>query len=195
MLSLTKGLYSLTTDCSCAVGSPTCLGCITCSSTNTNTEEVVTADVSLCCLTGFSKLYIALEGETNGSLCRQACIPSPCETSFVTKPDAWGKVLRLHKVSSHHGNPNTTAASFLGESIRTDGMACSVVFKIMFRKVASSPAKKRKKGDDEPCPSAISDIQTHHPSLRDRVVGVDPGKQPDIWLEMSDKQAAVKRKC
>lgn len=60
-------------------------------------------------------------------------------------------------------------------------MACSVV---MRKKVASSHAKKRKTCDDEPHPSAHSDIQTHHPSLRDRVVGINPGKRPDILVRV-----------
>ena len=76
---------------------------------------------------GFGKLYIALEGETIDSLCRQACILVPHGTSFVTNPDAWDKVFRLPKVSSHHANPDTTAAFFPGKSIRTNGVACSMV--------------------------------------------------------------------
>ena len=130
---------------------------------------------------GFGNLYVALEGQTLGKLCRAAKVPLPPKFSFVGRADAWNEVFRLHKVGSQHGTPDTKAAFFPGKSIRTDGVACSVV---MFKKtvIPSATAKKRKRCDDEPRPSDILHIQAHHPKLSDRVVGIDPGKRPDILV-------------
>ena len=125
---------------------------------------------------GFSKLHIALEGETIGKLCRQADIKVPPE-GFVTNHDAWDQVFKLHKIGSQHDKPDTAAAFFPGKSIRTDGVACSVV---MQKKAASPSAKKRKRGDAGP--TAVNDIQAHCPSPSDRVVGIDPRKKPDILV-------------
>lgn len=128
---------------------------------------------------GFSKLYVALEGTTIGKLCRAAKIPLPPKFSFVTNPDAWNTVFKLHNVGSQHYKPDTKAAFFPGKSIRTDGVACSVV---MHKRTAEPVLPKRKRGDDEPRPSAAASLQTHHPKLTDRVVGIDPGKRPDILV-------------
>lgn len=128
---------------------------------------------------GFGKLYVALEGQVLGKLCRAAKVPLPSKFSFVGNADAWNKVFRLHRVGSQHGKSDTTAAFFPGRSIRTDGVACSV---IMHKKAVVLPSKKRKRDDDEPRPSDIACIRAHHPKLSDRVVGVDPGKRPDILV-------------
>ena len=138
---------------------------------------------------GFSKLHIAQEGDTIGKLCRQADIKVPSE-GFATNSDAWDQILKLHKAGSQHDNPDTTAPFFPGKSIRTDGVACSVV---MQKKAASPPAKKRKRGDVVG-PTAISDIQAHCPSPSDRVVGIHPGKKPDILVGVSCQQPAQVRR-
>ena len=125
---------------------------------------------------GFTKLHTALEGKTLGYSYRQAGILVP-HGGCATNPDAWDQIFKLHKVGSQHDKPDTTAAFFPGKSIRADGVACSVT---MYKKTASPPAEKRKRGDAGP--TAVSDIQAHCPSPSDRVVGIDPGKKRDVLV-------------
>lgn len=127
---------------------------------------------------GFSKIYVTLEGETIGRLCRAAKLPLSPNFSFVTNPDAWNTVFRLHKVGSQHRNPDTTASYFPGKSIKTDGVACSVV---MHKKIAV-PAPSKRGAGDELLPTDFTNQQSHRPKVTDRVVGIDPGKRPDILV-------------
>lgn len=130
---------------------------------------------------GFGSLYIALEGETIGRLCKKAQVLLPPKISFVGDPSAWNKVFRLNRIGSQHAKDDPKVF-FPGKSIRTDGVACSIT---MQQPDSTPRSAKRKRVEDETAPSPLSSLQAHHPKLSDRVVGIDPGKRPDILVGVS----------
>lgn len=128
----------------------------------------------------FGSLYIALEGETIGRLCKKARVLLPPKTSFVGNPVAWNKVFRLNRIGSQHDKPEPTVF-FPGRSIRTDGVACSVTM----QRLDGAPklGKRKKASEDDLAPTSVASL--HHPKLSDRLVGIDPGKRPDILVGIS----------
>ncbi len=129
---------------------------------------------------GFGALYVTLEGETMLRLARRAGIPMPEGVSFVGSPSTWNTMFHLNRVRSKHDDKDPDAAFFPGRSIKTDGVACSVV---MYKRVPTG-SRKRKRGDDDalPEPTTVKALRAERPGLSDRVVAIDPGKKPDVLV-------------